>query len=251
MKKILLLIFLCAAIGAQATDLADFQNENLTYKVMYKWGLINKQAGTVKIDMHVTPTTYQTQLVGVSAKWADKFFCVRDTLRSEIKREGFLPLLYTKHAHEGDDYTRDRVAYRYQGATVYGDVSSYKESKGKVKRDLTLELEAMGTTLDMLSAFYYMRSLPYQEWKPGHVVSLNIFSGRRKELLTIKYQGMEYVEYDDKKYECYKVTFMFTQDGKTKSSDNMYAWITTAGAHLPVKLEGKLPVGSIKCFLTE
>ena len=32
------------------TATAKVQNEKITYRVMYKWGLINKQAGTVTID---------------------------------------------------------------------------------------------------------------------------------------------------------------------------------------------------------
>lgn len=125
-----------------------------------------------------------------------------------------------------------------------------KWKDGKLERDETRVLEAVGTTMDMLSSFYYMRALPYASWEKGHVHSINIFSGKRKELLTIKYLGREKVEYDKHTYDCHHIRFIFTSDGKKKTSDDMDAWIDVTGNNIPVKLEGKLPVGKIRCFYT-
>ncbi len=85
--------------------------------------------------------------------------------------------------------------------------------------------------------------------KEGQVSTINIFSGKRKELLTLKYLGRETIKYDNCKYDCYHISFIFTSDGKKKTSDDMEAWITAAPQRIPVKLEGKLPVGKVRCFL--
>ena len=47
MKRLILLLFAAMAIGAYANH--TFTDETVRYKVMYKWGLINKQAGTATI----------------------------------------------------------------------------------------------------------------------------------------------------------------------------------------------------------
>ena len=52
-----------------------------------------------------------------------------------------------------------------------------------------------------------------------------------------------------KKYSCYHITFVFTGKNQTKTSDNMDAWISTGNERLPLKLEGKLPVGKVQCEL--
>lgn len=243
-----LLALIAAIAWVQARDLKP---ETLKYKVMYKWGLINKKAGDVTIALNTTDRTYQAQLTAATASWADRFYKVRDTLRSEIAKEGFKPLMYQKLAHESKDYNRDQVLYRRQGQNVYGDCSHKWYREGKLKRQQDTTLVAQGTTLDMLSAFYFMRSIPYENMQPGYVEKANIYSGKRKELLTIKYLGMESVKTDGKTYHCYKVAFLFTSDGKKKSSDDMFAWITADDSRIPVKLEGKLPVGSVKCFLVQ
>ena len=111
-----------------------------------------------------------------------------------------------------------------------------------------VSISGTGTTLDMLSSFYYMRHVDYPSMKPGQSVVTNIFSGTKKEILNITYHGLNEVELDKKKYTCYYITFTFTQGNGKKSSDDMSAWISTDSSRIPIKLMGSLPVGSIRCY---
>ncbi len=245
MKHILITITaLFLALGASAQS---FEPETLHYKVMFKWGLINKQAGTVSIRLDRDATTggYRSRLTAASAPWADKFYCVRDTLQCRMSLD-LKPSLYEKNSHEGKEDKVDRVVYSRQGHRVTAQCTRKKWKDGKLTVDERRDLAAEGTTVDMLTAFYYMRDLPFTSWKPGHVLTINIFSGKRKELLTIKYLGIEKVNDQD----CYHISFIFTSDGKTRTSDDMEAWISTAPGRIPLKLEGKLPVGKVKCYFT-
>ncbi len=237
-----------SSISAKAYTFSD---ETLSYKVMYKWGLVNKQAGTARLTLKSSGANYNAKLTARSDAWADKFYKVRDTLNGVVKKEGFKPLRYEKIAHEGGEYKRDIVQYKYTNAKVIGECTRKKwdeDNNLKVNEERTLE--SYGTTVDMLTSFYYMRTLPFESWKSGHVVTLNIYSGKRKELLTIKYMGIETIKYDSKSYKCYRISFTFTSDGKTKTSDDMDAWITTDTRRIPVKLEGQLKVGKVRCFYT-
>lgn len=235
---------LCS-VGAIAKD---FGNEVLNYKVEYKWGLVNKTAGSVRISLDSKSDRFAGTLTASSASWADKIYKVRDTLQCEVMKDGFRPVYYQKISHEGGDHKHDYVAYSRVGSTVTGDCTRKKWKDGKLTRDEKKILQAEGTTVDMLSAFYYMRTLPFASWEKGHLHSVNIFSGKRKELLTIKYVGTEKIEYDKKSYQCYHIKFTFTSDGNKKTSDDMDAWIETSGSNIPIKIEGKLPIGKIRCF---
>ncbi|MDE6396058.1 MAG: DUF3108 domain-containing protein, partial [Muribaculaceae bacterium] len=57
-----------------------FSNEALNYKVMYKWGLVHKQAGHATLSLKKSGDEYVTNLTASSEKWADRFYKVRDTL---------------------------------------------------------------------------------------------------------------------------------------------------------------------------
>ena len=234
---------LWCALGAAANT---FSPETLHYKVMFKWGLINKKAGTVAINIgHHPEGGYASRLTAASAPWADKFYRVRDTLQCRMSLD-LKPSLYEKFSHEGKEDKVDRVVYSRSGYRVTAKCTRKKWKSGKLTVNEQRDLAAEGTTVDMLTAFYYMRALPFPTWKPGHVLTINIFSGKRKELLTIKYLGNEAVEGKD----CYHISFIFTSDGRTRTSDDMEAWISTDAERIPLKLEGKLPVGKVKCYYT-
>lgn len=249
MKKLLFILFLTAGISfggyARVTD-----GESVNYRVMYKWGLVNKQAGRVNLSTHRSgPATINARLTAKSEKWADHFYSVRDTLLGEMNVTTMEPSRYEKITHEGGEYKRDLITYTRDGKNVKATCLRWKQKdKNKPVTESEIELEAEGLTLDMLSSFYYMRSLDYASMNPGDKKTLNVFSGKRKELLTITYHGMEDITIDKTVYPAYKISFRFTGEGGKKTSDDMEAWISTAADKIPLKLEGKLPVGKVQCF---
>lgn len=226
---------------------AGFADESLDYKVKYKWGLINKQAGHATLTLRNFGEDYIVKLTAASEPWADRIFEVRDTLNGVIGRDGLRSKFYEKIAHEGGEYKHDTVKFGYIGTKVTGDCRRRVVKKGVERVNQQLSLESEGTTVDMLSAFYYMRSIPYDKWRDGQSETITIFSGKRKEDLTIKYHGIETVKADKKEFRCYHITFIFTSDGGKKTSDDMDAWISADGRRIPVRMEGKLPVGKVHC----
>lgn len=249
MKK-LTLLFICVIVATLTTVSAmTFGNECLHYKVMYKWGLINKQAGTATLTIDDHGDHYSTCLTARSEPWADRIYSVRDTLNGRIIKKGFHPVFYEKIAHEGGEHKYDVVRFSYDGRTVTGTCTRRVVKNGKERVNNTMTLISVGTTVDMLSSFYYMRALPFDTWNEGLEHTISIFSGKRKEKLTLKYHGIEKLELNGKSFECYHITFIFTGDGGKRTSDDMDAWITADKSRIPVQLEGKLPVGKVRCQL--
>ena len=238
---------------AAYTHAFEFGNESLDYRVMYKWGFINKQAGHATLSLRVDGDRYDTRLTAASEPWADNFFKVRDTLIGVVEAKDFRPLIYKKLSHEGGEHKHDIVRYSYQGNTVTGEATRKKWDKNyRLKVDEKHTMTATGLTVDMLSAFYFMRSRPYTSWDAGHTEHINIFSGKRKEILTIIYHGKETIDIDKKSYSTYHISFTFTDPDKPRkqTSDPMDAWISTDVQRIPLKLEGKLTVGKVQCYFT-
>lgn len=254
MKRLIFsfLLFISIALCVCA---ASPHAETLHYKVMYKWGLINKQAGLVTITTSVDGSTLKGRLAASSASWADKFYKVRDTLNGTMNAKTFMPSHYEKISHEGGEYKRDIINYNRTGNHVAAECRRWRQKKEDKPIDYsTITHTADGFYLDMMSTFYYMRYLDYNDMKKGATRSMTIFSGKRKELLTLRYDGIEDIEGDDNKtHRCYAITFTFTstKGGKQKTSDDMQAWISADNARIPILLVGKLPVGAIKCYYTE
>ena len=251
MKKLLFItvaILFCLTIAAQSYKPST---ESLKYSVNYKWGLISKQAGTVTLTTHdFKDGLFQSTLVGRSATWADKFYTVRDTLMGTMTTRTFEPVYYEKISHEGGDFKRDIIRYkRSQPDSVTGNCDRWRKRKKDTEVVYSQNLLiATGMTLDMLSSFYYMRQVDYPAMNPGESVTANIFSGSKKEVLKITYLKKEAVEIDNHNYDTYYIKFSFTSNGGKKSSDDMFAWISTDESRIPVMLLGNLPIGSIRCY---
>lgn len=244
-------ILLLSFVGSIGVFASDFTNEDLTYRVMFKWGLINSQAGNAKLSLRIQGDNYKATLTAHSEPWADKIYRVRDTLTATIKRDGLVALRYEKRAHEDGKYSNDIVVYERSGDNVTGHCTRIrKKKKDQPTTTETKTITASGTTVDMLSVYYYLRALNFSTMKPGDTITLNIFSGKRCERLDLRYSGIEIVKIDKIKHETHRVDFRFTSDGKTKTSDDMTAWLSTDFRHIPLKLEGKLPVGKVQVFYT-
>ena len=249
MKKTLLA--LCMAVIALSCAAQTLTSETLNYKVSYKWGLVHKNAGTATLNLRVNGGTCHASVYGRTDSWADKFYKLRDTLTSTFSLATMMPTEYQRIAHEGGRYAHDIVKFTRQGDNVTGNCTRFRRGKGEteVKKSATV-LNARGMTVDMLSAFYYLRTLDFASMAKGHATTVNIFSGKKKELLNITYVGPETIKYDGKSHATYHVRFTFTSDGRKKSSDPIDAWISTDSRHIPLKLEGSLKVGKIRCFYT-
>lgn len=243
----LLLLLLCLFCYNTASAVA-LSNETIKYKVIYKWGLVHKQAGTATINLNKRGNTYHSIATAKSDPWADKFYRLRDTLKSTMHAD-YTPSLYEYVAHEDGKYSHDIVTFTKSGNTVTGKCTrTRKPKKEKVAKTEHRTLTANGVTVDMLSSFYHLRALDFNNMTPGSKKAINIFSGKRKELLTFTYSGIEKIKVNGKTQNAYKVTFTFTSDGKKKSSDPIDAWVSTDSKRIPLKLIGKLKIGQVQCI---
>ena len=80
----------------KSTEHQRLEPETLQYRVMYKWGLINKQAGSATLTLTHKAKNYQAKLSAKSEPWADRIFRVRDTLNGHMTYSDFTPLYYEK-----------------------------------------------------------------------------------------------------------------------------------------------------------
>ena len=226
-----------------------FSNETLHYVITYKWGLVTKEAGEATLRLQNSGRNYMVTLTARTKPWADKIFLVRDTLKATILADPFRPARYEKISHEGGKYAKDVIVYSYSGGTTHAKVNRVKVKNGKTKRS-TKAFSARQEAFDMLSIFYFLRTVDYSRIQKGHSLRKIIFSGSRSETITIRNLGVQRLRLrNGTMATAYHIRFKFTSEGGKKSSDDMDTWISTSAPYIPYQLEGNLPVGKIKCYL--
>lgn len=238
---------LSAYVPAAANN--SFADETLKYVITYKWGLITKDSGEATLSLKNQGSKYYIRLTGKTKPWADDLFQVRDTLISVMDKSKFRPLSYTKVAHEGGKYAKDVIEYSYSGDHVSGKATKYREKKGTSKTE-NLELSASGDTFDMLSVFYWLRSIDPAGMPTGQKITATLFSGSHEETVKIWKVGEQTIKLrDGSKREAWHIKFTFTSKGGKKTSDDIDAWISKDGKRIPLEIKGKLPLGHVCAYL--
>ncbi len=250
-KTLLFIISILIPLYCDKSLAANFSNEKLHYVISYKWGLIHKDAGDATLTLKHKGNNYDVVLAAKTKPWADRFYEVRDTLLCTMKTEGLDPVSYKKITHEKGKHSRDEISYTKMRGVTKGDVVRYRIRDGKWKA-LKSSLTASGPVFDMLSIFYYLRTLDYDRLAKGnYVYKATVFSGKKAETISIRCLGKEKIKLRDKtQREGYKILFNFTTDGGHKSSDDMTTWISTDSSHIPLYLVGKLPIGEVRAYYT-
>lgn len=252
MRKILsLFIVLISLLGSALAHGQRLPDENLNYVVSYKWGLIHKDAGAATLSLRSNGPNYEVILAGRTKPWADRFYQVRDTLLGTIRIHDMKPLKYTKIAHEKGKYGKDVITYTFSGNHTTGYCKRFKRDKDGMISHSEKKLTATGPVYDMLSVFYYLRTIDYRKLQNGEKIKATVFSGSKAETITIRSLGKERVQLRNKNYrEAYHIKFNFTTEGKKKSSDDIDAWISSDSRHIPLYLIGSLPVGQVRVYYT-
>lgn len=246
--RILTILFSILGVIGQLSA-ANFPDESLNYVISYKWGLIHKDAGEALLSLRNRGDKFEVTLTGKTKPWADKFYQVRDTLKGTILKNGLKPLSYTKISHEDETYGFDEIIYSYSGENVTGAAKSLWVNKKGKRKEKEKTFESKGPTFDMLSVFYFLRTIDFASLTAGKTITATIFSGSKIETLTIRGVGKEMLKLRNKtQREAYHIKFKFTTEGKKKSSDDLDAWISVDEPHIPLQIVGSLPIGQVRCY---
>ena len=242
------ILFWSIANGIYAQTTPDMQPEWLSYDVIYQLGFLWKRAATATLQLTEYPDKYTSVLKARTLPFADNIFKVRDTLVSDMQRnKELLPIYYAKLADENGTYRKDEVNYTYDGNSTTGNIRLYRPKRNAIE-DYTLT--EPGIVYDMLSIFYVIRTFDFRAMEMYQIYNTKIFSGKNLEYLEIEYLGQEILKQNKKEYSTYKLHFRFYDRTGKKTSDKISAWISTDNKRIPLKVEGKLPLGSMKAVYT-
>ncbi|MEO6095426.1 MAG: DUF3108 domain-containing protein [Fibrobacteria bacterium] len=208
--------------------------EKLLFNVIWGgWSFRWVTAGQATLELLATPKPNEWKIQSLA--WCNGFFQtfypVKDTVVSIIDSRGVYPLRFDKHLHEGSYHAHISARYDQSAHTLF-------------TQDTTLAIEPF--THDVLSAFYFIRT---QEIKVGDTLDLAAVSGKKKYNLKVLCHGRETVEVPAGKYNTLVVEPVLKGDGLFQAKGKLTIWVTDDESHTPVKMQSKIPVGSIKAEL--
>ena len=220
--------------------------EKLVYTGYYNWGIIWIRAGLVEFTMGKSekyPEAVLLNAVGYSLPSWDWVFKLRDTLTSEFHSDTFLPYEFSRKAHEGNYHKTFDYSFDYTNQKAYGVINKI----GKYIRQDTIEL--LPETYDMLSVAWMARGLDFDKLKPKDTVPIKILIDSKIYNLYIRYLGVEKIKVGKKKWDSYVFSPLLVEGDVFKGGENMKIWVSKDENRVPLMVEAKILVGSVKGIL--
>ncbi len=208
--------------------------EKLLFDVVWGgWSFRWVHAGQATLELLPTNSPHFQQIRSLA--WCNSFFQtfypVRDTLTSLIHSQGIYPLRFTKVLNEGSYHARSTSEFDQKAGSIRVD-------------DTTFAIESF--THDVLSAFYYIRT---QKLEVGRSFSLDAVSGRKKYKLTVICHKKETIQVPAGTFKTILVEPKLQGNDLFRARGTLLIWVTDDEHHIPVKMQSKIPVGSIKAEL--
>ncbi len=250
----ILLITLWASSTAQDSlcrvNKLSFQvGEDVRYRAYYNWKFIWLDAGDVTFSVKDTFYRNQTAFHLISKGWSlkeyDWFFKVRDNFESIVTKDNFQPLWFLRDTYEGGFKTYNRYDFDYP--TKQMKIVSYT-SKRSYKEDYR---NLPPCTFDVLSAIYYCRTIDFNLYNVGDRIPLTMVIDNDIYNLYIRYLGKENIKlHKSSSYSTIKFSVMLVEGTIFKGGEDMTIWVTDDGNRIPIMVEAKILVGSVKAILT-
>lgn len=255
MRSIILsLIFLkgVLSLSAQCSEISpNFKiGEEISYKAYYNWGFIWVHAGYAHFNVHDTTINnksfYLFKSQGYSHEGYDWFFKVRDYFSSVVTKKDLKPIYFYRDNLEGDYWVKNQYVFNHSEKLIY---SNTQNSKKPLTKD-TLKLKPCVN--DVLTAIYYTRAIDFNKVKIDQTIPLDLIVDGEIYNLHIRYLGKETIEAEElsKSFNCIKFSVLLIDGTIFKGGEDMTVWVTDDSNKIPVYIEAKILIGSVKAYLT-
>ena len=246
-------ILLSKSLFSQQNDsqspLNSFRSgEKVTYRAVYNWGFIWINAGdvvfSVKDTIYNGVSSYHFKSLGWSLRKYDWFYKVRDRFESIVSKDSLKPYWFLRDTYEGGYIAYNNYYFNYKTSQL--NIDSYTSNRSSKQEVLPLKQNSY----DVLSAIYYCRNINFENLAVGQKIPLTMAVDNEAFELYIKYLGREIITiHGGKTYSTFKFSAMLVKGTIFKGGEDLFVWVTDDKYHIPVLIEAKILVGSVKAVL--
>lgn len=239
--KLLPFIFVFIALFLSVCGPAPVHALTVPEKLVFDLTWTGIKAGTATQEIMNDNGVIKIVSTARSADWISVFYPVDDRIESVL--EGMrgtgpgLPRLYRMKIKEGK-HRRDKEVRFDHGRRI----AEYIDHISGEKKDFQIN----DNTLDTLSCFYFVRSMPLEV---GKSVYINIFDSKKLWTTEVQVLRKERIKTVLGTFDTIVVKPLLRSEGIFEKKGDMYIWLTDDKRRVPVKMKTKVRVGSVTATL--
>ncbi|PWA06520.1 DUF3108 domain-containing protein [Flavobacterium psychrotolerans] len=243
MRKLLFILTILLAINAAFAqeNKAVKPGEKFIYAASYNMSGLMTQLAQVTMETETVKTSKNTLLhlscqATTFSKW-DTFFKIRDIYESYVNPITLKPSLYKRDIFEGSYFKKEKYIFKNGGSTIE---STMNKKHTETKKTFSVG----GTTQDVVSILYKLRTVDFNTFKPGQIKSFVVVFDEKEMAVSAKFMGKETVSAGNLgKKECYKIS-IGAKTKALKGTDKNIIWLTADAAKVPALIKFSIPVGT-------
>ena len=226
-----------------------YAGEKLSYQALYTWGFIWIHAGNIQFTVTTknmgTIPAYLLMAKASSLKTFDWFFKVRDSFQSWVTSDKLTPVWFDQNTSEGGFEVRQTYSFDPSGRRIFHRASITR------RPNIQDTVPIPPCTFDILSSIYYCRTIPFDQYKVKDMLTVNTLIDGKLYPIHLRFLGKEIIPglHRKEKYSCYKIEVTAVESTNFKEGEKIYVWFTDDDNHIPILVEGKVVVGSVKGYL--
>lgn len=251
-KAILFVLIVSCGVKAQDKPLEfPFRvGEVVKYNAYYNWQFVWFYAGTA--EFYVTDTvfngvpSFHFKSIGSSHSSYDWFFKVRERFESVAQKENLAPLWFLRDSYEGGYKAFNRYSFSYSTSKLV--IDSYTSNRPFTQKTFNLDKRIF----DVLTAIYYCRTIDFSRLRRGDRVPLAMAVDDGVYDLYIRYLGTENIKHrNGGVFDTYKFSVKLVEGTIFKGGEDMVVWVSRDEKRVPIAVEAKILIGSVKAYLLE
>ena len=223
--------------------------EKIMYSAVYNWGFIWINAGIVEFNVNDTvfkgKEVYHFDSYATSVPSYDWLFKVRDHFQSFARKDNLAPLYFSRNTYEGGYAVNNRFTFNYKDSLIY----TQTENSDRPYSEDTLEMTK--DIYDVISGVYQIRNLDFDKYKINDTIPVRMIIDNEIFDLYVRYLGREILKtHDKRKFKTIKFSALLIEGTIFKGGEDLYVWVTDDLNRIPVLVEAKILIGSVKATLT-
>lgn len=243
--SLVLLLFLSASAFAQddQKNSAFTFGEELQFDVSYGW--LNLAEAKLQIHRRMVNENsrphYKIDAFGKTKGAATIFGRVNDNWGTHVDTSTLLPSLSYRYIEEGKYRKNEKVFFDQQNKKAKMELYDRENRNLKESKEYKLP----GQVQDLVSGFYYLRTMDLTNLKKGQSILITGFFDKEIYNLKLIYEGTEQIQTTLGIKETYIFSPLMPPNKLFRGDYPVKVWVTKDQNKIPVKIKANLFIGSL------
>jgi hypothetical protein len=219
--------------------------ENLKYRIHL--GFINAAEATIKSSPNTSTIDDQTvrkvEIEGKTTGVFELFSPLKDYWSAQIDIKTLLPIKTEMRKREG--------RYRKEETVLYQMDKGFAKITSPQNKPVSSTIAGPKDLLDLISAYYFLRSKPVSDKKPGSRWSAQVLVDSKIYELVLVVRAKEVIETATGKRTSIKTNILLPKNNLFKEEDAIRLWISDDEYQVPLKVQVNLKIGFLTIDLVD